>query len=308
MTAKQPGPLRGVITPLVTPLVSRDVIDIAGLERLIEHVVRGGVHGLLVLGSCGEGPSLSHVVRHEMVDLVCRLANGRVPVLVGITDTSMAESVKTAQRAADAGAAALVLSAPYYFVPTQAELQSYVRNIVAQASLPVLLYNAPLYTKIEFSLDTVRHAMHLPQVIGIKDSSGDMIYFHHLLQLAQEREDFAVLIGPEQLLAEALLFGAHGGVVGGSNLDPKLYVDLYNAATVRDIPRVAELHQRVLRLAQSVYTVARDDAGVIKGLKCALSCLGICEDFLADPLQRLRGTEREAITQRLEELGIGVLQ
>lgn len=297
-------PLRGIITPLVTPLACRDVIDVIGLERLVEHVIRGGVHGIFTLGTSGEGPSLSYAVRHELIDLVCRLADQRVPVLVGITDTSMAESVKTARRAADAGAAALVLSAPYYFAPTQAELQSYIRNLVSQVSLPVVLYNIPLYTKVSFSLDTVRHALHLPQVIGIKDSSGDMAYIHQLLQLARERPEFAVLIGPEPLLAESLLFGAHGGIVGGSNLDPRLYVDLYNAATSGDMPRLIELHQRVLRLAQCIYTVAKDDAGVIKGLKCALSCLGICEDFLADPLQRLRGAERETIVQRLEELAI----
>ena len=108
--------------PMVTPLVARDTLDVEGLERLVEHILAGGVAGLFVLGTTGEAPSLSYPLRREVIDRVCRQVDGRVPVLVGVTDTSFVESVRLAGHAADAGASAVVLSAPYYFPAGQPEL------------------------------------------------------------------------------------------------------------------------------------------------------------------------------------------
>ncbi len=114
--------IRGIIPPLVTPLRERDMLDVAGLERLIEHVLSGGVHGLFVLGTTGEGPSLSYRLRREVISRTCRQVANRVPVLVGITDTAFVESVHLSQHAAEAGARAVVTSAPYYFPAGQPEL------------------------------------------------------------------------------------------------------------------------------------------------------------------------------------------
>src|SRR5690606_34572002 len=104
----------GIIPPMVTPLSGRDTLDIDGTQRLVEHLIGGGVHGIFILGTTGEAPSLSYRLRRELIDLVCQLADRRVPVLVGITDTSFVESVNLAGHAASAGAAAVVLSTPYY--------------------------------------------------------------------------------------------------------------------------------------------------------------------------------------------------
>ena len=114
--------LQGIIPPLATPLLSQDELDIDGVDRLVEHVIQGGVHGLFILGSCGEGPSLSYRLRRELIARVCERTNGRVPVLVGITDSAFTESVALADFAEDAGAAAVVASAPYYFAPSTTEL------------------------------------------------------------------------------------------------------------------------------------------------------------------------------------------
>ncbi len=107
-----PSPLRGIIPPMVTPLLDRDTLDVAGLERLIEHILSGGVHGLFILGTTGEAPSLSYRLRYELIERVCRQVKGRVPVLVGITDTCFTESLNTANKARDAGAQAVVLAPP----------------------------------------------------------------------------------------------------------------------------------------------------------------------------------------------------
>ncbi len=299
-----PQPLRGIIPPLVTPLLGRDSLDVAGLERLIEHVLAGGVHGLFILGTTGEAPSLSHRLRHELIERVCGQVKGRVPVLVGITDTCFTESVNMACKAKDAGAAAAVLAPPYYFPAGQPELLEYLEHLTPELPLPLFLYNMPRYTKAVFEPQTVRAAADIPGVVGLKDSSGNMSYFHRLQSQLRDHPHFSLLMGPEELLAEAVLLGAHGGVCGGANLIPRLYVDLYNAASSRDIRTMEALHNKVMQISETLYNVGRYESSFLKGVKCALSCMGICNDFLAEPFHRFRGAERDVIRKHLEELGI----
>jgi dihydrodipicolinate synthase/N-acetylneuraminate lyase len=299
-----PAPLTGIIPPLVTPLRGADELDVLGFDRLIEHVLEGGVNGLFLLGTTGEGPALSQRLRAEVIDAGCRRVAGRVPVLVGITDPSFAETLRLARRAAAAGAQALVLAPPYYFPIDQPELRGYVKRVANAVALPVFLYNLPSFTKVPFEPETVGQLLGIPNVVGLKDSGGDMGYLHAVRQLAAARPDFTVLIGPEELLAEAVLLGAHGGVCGGANLAPRLYVDLYNAARTGDVARVRELHAKVMRIATTIYSVGSRSAGVIQGLKCALSYLGICDDFVAEPFRRLEGPQRDRVRAALVELGL----
>jgi len=298
------SPLRGIIPPMVTPLAGRDALDVPGLERLIEHILAGGVHGLFILGTTGEAPSLSHRLRHEFVERVCQVVGRRVPILVGITDTSFVESVNLACKAAESGADALVLSVPYYFPAGQPELLEYLQHIVPQLPLPVLLYNMPNRPDPVFAINTVKAAAEIPDIVGLKDSSGNMMYFRQLQSTLEDRPDFSLLIGPETLLAEAVLLGGHGGVCGGANLLPRLYVDLYEAALAKDFARVETLHKTVVHLNAKVYRVGRYGSSFLKGLKCALSCLDICSDFLAEPFHRFREAQREQIRKHMAELGI----
>ncbi len=267
---KLPIPLRGIIPPMVTPLSGRDKLDIAGTERLVEHLLRGGVQGLFILGTTGEAPSLSYRLRRDLVSLVCRQVAGRAPVLVGITDTAYIESVALASYAADAGAQAVVLSAPYYFPAGQQELREYLEDIVADLPLPVFLYNMPTHTKITFEPGTVRAALDIPNIVGLKDSSAQMIYFHKLRSICAERPDFSLLVGPEELLGEAVLFGAcTAACAAGPTLFPKLYVELYEAALAGNVERMLALHAQVIRIGRTIYSVGQHGSAFIKGLKCA---------------------------------------
>lgn len=295
---------RGIFVPMITPLRDRDTLDVAGLERLIEHILSGGVHGLFVLGTTGEAPSLSYRLRRELIERTCRLVGGRVPVLAGITDTAFVESVALAHFAAGAGAQALVLSAPYYFPNSQPELIEYIEHLAPELPLPLFLYNMPTHTKTVFEVETVRRAMQIPNLAGLKDSSADMTYFRQLVLLRRERPDLSLFIGSEELLAEAVLLGGQGGVCGGANLCPRLYVELYEAAAAGRLERVAELHTQVMRLSSMLYHVGRHSSAYIKGLKCALRELGICDDFMAEPFHRFREEERARVRACLSELGI----
>ncbi|MGO8751483.1 MAG: dihydrodipicolinate synthase family protein [Thermoguttaceae bacterium] len=294
----------GIIPPMVTPLTDRDALDAAGLERLIEHILAGGVHGLFILGTTGEGPSLSYRLRRELIERTCRQVRRRVPVLVGITDTAFVESVNVARWAADAGADAVVAAPPYYLAGGQSELFEYLEHLVPQLPLPLFLYNMPALTKVSFEVETVRRAMDNPRIIGLKDSSGNMIYFHRVVELLRHRPDWSLFIGPEEMTADAILAGGHGGVNGGANFYPRLYVDLYNAAKAGDMARVRSLHPEVMFISDNLYRIGRHSPAVIKGIKAALSILGVCDDFMAEPFRRFRDPQRAQVRAVLCRLNL----
>jgi 4-hydroxy-tetrahydrodipicolinate synthase len=299
-------PLTGIVPPLITPMRDRDALDAPGLERLVERILAGGVSGVFVLGTTGEGPSLSYRLRRELIDRVCRQVDGRVPVLVGITDTAFVEALNLARVAADTGADALVAAPPYYLPGGQPELREYLHHLVPELPLPLFLYNMPALTKVPFELETVRSAMDDPRVVGLKDSSGDMSYFRDAAALLPRRPDWSLLVGPEEHLMDALLAGGHGGVCGGANLFPALYVDLFQACRAGDLTRARALQEQVLRVGDALYRIGRHPSAFIKGLKCALSCLGVCDDFMAEPFHRFRADERALVEQRLEALQEGI--
>ncbi len=287
---------------MVTPLRGRDELDVAGLERLIEHILAGGVSGLFILGTTGEGPSLSYRLRRELIDRVCKQVKQRIPILVGITDTAFVESVQIAQAAANAGANAVVLAPPYYLPEAQPELQEYLEHLVPELPIPLFVYNMPALTKVHFELDTIRRAMDEPRIIGFKDSSGDLSYFKNVSELIQRRPDWSLLIGPEEKLFDALQLGGHGGVSGGANLFPKLYVRLVEAHRAGNLARAGELQQQIQRVSDSFYRIGKHSSSIIKGIKCALACQGICDDFMAEPFHRFRSGEREMVVARLQTI------
>lgn len=295
--------LRGIVPPLVTPLRDRDALDLDGLQRLVEHVIGGGVSGLFILGTTGEAPSLSYRLRRELIDRVCQLTAGRVPVLVGITDTSFIESVQLARHSADAGAAAVVLSTPYYFPAGQTELTGYIEHLVAELPLPLVLYNMPSLTKVWFEIDTLRKLASLDRIIGIKDSSGDLDYFARLMSLREVRPDWSIMIGPEAMLPEAIRLGGDGGVAGGANVFPRLFVNCFEAAIANDEARLTKLRQTINDL-QKIYEIGKYASRFIKATKCALSLRGICDDFMAEPFHRFHAPERERVRQILDSLNL----
>jgi dihydrodipicolinate synthase/N-acetylneuraminate lyase len=295
-------PLTGIIPPMITPLRDRDELDVAGLERLIEHILAGGVRGLFILGTTGEGPSLSYRLRSELIQHACKQVNRRVPVLVGITDTSFVESLNVARSAADSGADALVVAPPYYLPEAQPELQEYLEHLIPELPLPIYLYNMPALTKVHFELETVRRAMDEPRIIGLKDSSGDLNYFKSAAEMILQRPDWSLLIGPEEKLFDSLQLGGNGGVSGGANLFPKLYVKLVEAHRAGNPARAQELQRQIQRVSDSFYRIGKYSSSIIKGIKCAASCLGLCNDFMAEPFHRFRATEADLVKTRLKEI------
>ena len=300
--AKLPTPLRGIVPPLASPLLDEDTLDVDGLERLVEHVLEGGVSGLFVLGTTGEGPSLGRRLRRELIEQACRITAGRAPVLVGVTDSSLPESVDLATFAESCAAAAIVVAPPFYFKASQTDLLDYVKRLADRSPLPMFLYNIPGCTKVSFDPETVRAAADIPGVVGIKDSCGDIENFRRLIELLSDRPNFTLMMGPDKLTARAIMMGAHGAVSGGANLFPKHYVSLYAAASAGDRETVDKLQEKVVRVYDTIYHAIEDPVSYVKSVKCALSHMGICGDTMVPPLQSFNAADSETIAANLKEL------
>jgi 4-hydroxy-tetrahydrodipicolinate synthase len=296
----------GIIPPLVTPFAGHsDALDRTSLDRLLERLVTGGVHGVFILGTTGEGPSLSARLKAELIRATTKTVNRRTHVLVNITDTSFAESMQTAAVAAEAGADALVISPSPYFPVDQSELLAYLRKVARQSPLPVLLYQMPSHVKVNIELPTVEALLQERNIVGIKDSSGAMIYFQQLVAMAQRtRPDWGVMVGPEQLFIQSVLFGGHGAVCGGGNLQPRFFVDAFNAALKKDLPRLADMQKHIETCCDQIYGLGRGSSAFISAIKLALSVMGICENRLAEPLAPIGDDVRPVMQKRLEQLGI----
>lgn len=296
--------LRGIVPPLITPLLGNDTLDTESLERLIEHLIDGGVHGLFILGTTGEEQSLSYRVRNEMIRETCRINAGRLPVLVCVTDTSIVESVNLASVAANAGAVAVVSAAPYYFATGQPELAEYYEDMLPQLPLPLFLYNMPSHVKVNFSPSTICRIAENDKVVGLKDSSANLPYFQSVMyKMRRQRPDFTMLMGPEEVLGESVLMGADGGVCGGANMFPRLYVNMYEEASKGNLERVRQLQQLIMQVSTSIYNVGQHGSSYLKGLKCACSLLGIIrDDFVAAPFHKFNSPERAKIARALEML------
>jgi len=297
---KLPRPLRGVITAMVTPLNQDLNLDQEGLERLVEHLIAGGVHGIFLLGTTGEAPNLPYDVRFAVIEQTCKLAGNRVPVIVGITDTSHKDAIRMAAKSYESGALAVVAAPPYYFQVSQADLLNYFKRLALESPLPLFLYNAPLNTHHWIEVETVIQLAAESNVAGLKDSGLSMGYFHAVREGVRDRSDFSLLVGPDDLLAEAVLLGAHGGMAGGSNVWPRLFAALYEAAAAGDLSRVVALQQRAVQFGTAVYR----SANPLRGLKCALSVLGICSTDMTPPLQSYSQKEHDQVEKYLQTVDV----
>ncbi|WP_419999573.1 dihydrodipicolinate synthase family protein [Streptomyces boninensis] len=225
-----PAPFTGVVPPLCTPLTAEGEVDTESMRSLAEHLVGAGVDGLFLLGSSGETAYLSDAQRRTALEAAVAAADGRVPVLAGVIDMTTARVIDQARMAREAGADALVATAPFYTLTHPAEIANHFRRIRAAVDLPLFAYDIPVSVHSKLSRDTVLALAADGTLAGLKDSSGDDASLRRLMVRLRERgllERFSVLTGAEMVVDGALLAGAHGVVPGLGNVDPAGCVELY---------------------------------------------------------------------------------
>jgi 4-hydroxy-tetrahydrodipicolinate synthase len=292
--------IEGIIPPLLTPLTGRRELDREAVARMIGHVASAGVHGIFLLGSTGEWASLPEAIRKELVIHGTAAAKGKLPVLVNITDTSVDEVRRKAIEAAEAGADYSVLAPPYYYAMNRKELEDFLQLAAKGSPLPLILYNAPQYTRNAIEPETVRVLAQQDHILGIKDSSGNMEYLNRLIH-ARLEPGFSILIGPEMLLSECLGMGCSGGVCGGANLFPRLYCELYKAARNGETALLEKLQLKIRRIHDEVYSGSDSALSHVLGLKYLMARRGLCHPHMAMPLYETISDSRKKIMDRLLE-------
>jgi 4-hydroxy-tetrahydrodipicolinate synthase len=295
----QASDLQGIIPALITPLDERGEPDEISIHRLIAFQLDAGVNALFVLGSTGEGPLLTVDQKLRVIRSTVEAAQGRVPVLAAITNSSPRESVAFGKLAHQAGANALVTTAPFYFLHSQPELLTYFRFLKSSLDLPLTTYDVPSAVKVKLSTATVRTLAEEELVIGIKDSSGDLAGFRELVMATQHLPNFRALTGSEHYLDAVLQVGGHGGVLGLASVIPGLYVSIYQAVQAGEWKRAAELQQRAIRVLHLFYVGQSGGsftASAIGSFKVALREMGVIRcSTLTVPLQPLNASEEDAV-------------
>lgn len=291
------GWIQGVIVPLVTPVDEQELVEEQALRQLVEHVLSGGVHGILSLGSNGEFYGLDHEQQARAVAITLSQVAGRVPVYMGIGAITTKECLKLAALGEQLGAQAITLLPPMFLTPNEEELYQHFRTIAESVSIPVLLYNNPDRVGNNLSARLIARLAHLPNILGVKDSSGDMTLTAEYIRLTREL-DFRVLAGRDVLILSSLVYGAIGCVASTANIVPDLVVRIYEAYQAGDLAgaREAQFQLAPLRLAFNLasFPVVTKEAMNLLGLPAGASIL---------PNTACTAENRQKLTHILQEMG-----
>ena len=295
--------LTGLIPPMVTPLDAKRRLDKKGTKNMVNHLLKGGVDGIFLLGTTGEGPHLSYAIRVELVKTVCGLVKGRVPVLVGITETDLDDAVAFAARCKAHGASAVVAAPPYYFKLTQAECVAWFTEMADRLPLPLVVYDMPAHTDTIIEPSTIAKLAAHPNIIAMKDSSSIIALFNKFrVALEPYAEKFSLFMGPDEAMGEAVLLGADGGVCTGANLWPAQFKAMYLAAKAGDVESVRRLQRFTTMSSYLLYGLGQGQIGFLKGVKCALAEMGLIQNVLAAPFTPFEGADRRKVKAALKTL------
>ena len=274
----------GVITPLLTPINQDESVNYEQIRSLTDYVIDGGVDAVFVMGSTGEFARFDAQTRGEILKKAIKAVAGRVPVYVGVADTGLSSVLRNVSQAEEAGADVLVVTLPYYFpIYNNDEAYSFFSGVAASTKLPIMLYDIPSTCGASISLDAMERLFQIDNIVGIKDSSGNLEKLQEILKRYKNRgKDFAVTVGDERLCYDGFSSGADGIVPSLSNPYPKLLSDIYRAAKINDKPRLKELCDVMNRMNQlNSYCNAWMSPNVWR--KKALSNMGICNEYCTRP-------------------------
>lgn len=291
------APFHGLIIPMLTPLDAEERLDRPAVSRFVEFLLAGGADALFILGTNGEGATLRPAVRHAVAEATVEAARGRVPVLAGVLEPGTARVIDEIRALAGRGLAGYVATVPFYFPwYGEADIRDHFRKIADAADQPLLLYNIPQATKLSLKADSVLQLAGHPNIVGLKDSSGDWAEFQAVL-FRRPDPAFAVLQGIHQLSAVSLLAGGDGLVPGYANMHPKLLADMIAAAGAGNIEATLA-HQATLDQLLRVRGRAN-----IHSNKLLCKIQGLMDDHVTAPLPRLTPQEAEKFLAECRALG-----
>lgn len=273
----------GVVVPMISPFTPAGTVDEPAVERVVERLLSGGVHGIFPLGTTGESMLIHRADKRRLVTSTVRAVNGRSMVYAGISGNSLRVSLELANDYAGLGVDALVAHPPTYYELFDAEIEAYFMRLADEVKLPLVLYNIPQTTRHSISLDVVDRLRRHENIVALKDSANDPARLSALLQRVGGKDGLPVLLGCSAQYAHGLKAGGVGLVPSGAHLVPDKYVALYNAAMRHDWARVDQL-QKETEDACRPYLAGRGIGQGIAALKAMLERQGICGRTVLSPL------------------------
>lgn len=289
---------RGIIPPVVTPLLADESLDLPGLRKHIDFLLAKGVDAIFVLGTTGEFYALDEAEKQAVTAAAVEHCRGRCPVYVGTGAETTREVVRLTQMAEREGADGVSVITPYFLKPTQPELIDHFRRVAENTRVAVVLYNNPGPTGVTLEVDTVAKLAEVPNIVAIKDSSGDLANTIELLK-ATPRDKFSVLNGRDTLILAALMFGTHGAIPATCNVAPELCVGIYQAFTKGDIAAARTLQDRLAPVRLSL-TLGTGNGAV----KEAMALLGRSAGPNRAPIGPLPAEKREKLKAILAKAGL----
>jgi 4-hydroxy-tetrahydrodipicolinate synthase len=291
--------LQGVLPALITPLKRDGTADEPAIHRLVDHVMKGGVSGLVPLGSTGENASLDETTRRTMLTAVVDAAAGRVPVICGVAQTHIAASRAEVQAAARLGAAAVLVAPPFYYLTDQRTVLAFYRQLAADSPLPIFLYHIPQLTKVMTEPATVATLAREGTIAGIKDSSRDFEYFENICLQTRDLPDFRIFTGSDTMLLPSMVMGGAGTICGAANVAPAWVVGIYDDFKRGDWSAARKHQDALFELVMAVR------GGVFPAaIKSALHLMGVCDPWPAPPVEGLDEASEGRLRQLLEQWGL----
>ncbi|MBN1561545.1 4-hydroxy-tetrahydrodipicolinate synthase [candidate division KSB1 bacterium] len=287
----------GSTVALITPFRHDFSIDEERLRHLVDWHIEQGTDVILTCGTTGESATMSHEEHHRVIDIVIEHAAGRIPVMAGAGSNSTAEAVSLTRHASQAGADAILSVGPYYNKPTQKGHYEHFKTIAESTDKPIIIYNVPGRTASNISGDTTLRLAGIPNIIGVKEASGDLSQIMHILRFRPD--DFLVLSGDDALTLALMSLGADGVISVVANEAPALTRDMVHAALAGEWNKARALHFRLLPLMEFNFCESNPVP-----VKTACAMLGLTEEVVRLPLVKMSNENKEKMRLLLRELAL----
>jgi 4-hydroxy-tetrahydrodipicolinate synthase len=284
----------GVYAAMATPLTQDGEIDPAGVKNVVDYLFTSGVTGLSILGSTGEGPALTISQRQKALELSVDAAAGRGAVFTGAASTIVSEVIASLKTSAGSGAKGALVPPPYYYRLESDAIVTYFERVAEASPVPIILYNIPVMTKLQIPPAAVARLAAHPNIMGLKDSGGDLGYFATLARLVATIPGFTLYTGSDELLAAALTVGGHGLIGGAVNTVPELLSAVFRAYQDGDTARAVALAGPIAR-ANAAVKVGTFPAAI----KAQYFLKGLCGPYVAAPIPVLTDAEMTELRERL---------
>lgn len=288
---------RGVVVPMVTPVTENQLLDVAAVERIIEFFAVNGVAPLL-MGTTGEGNSVSAADGLLLVETAVKAAKGRILIYAGLTGNCFSEQIRQAEAYTKAGADVIVATLPSYYALTEEQMYGYYKNLADNIAGPLMLYNILATTHMTIPVDVVKRLAEHPNIVGLKDSERDLERMQQCIAFSKERDDFAYFCGWAAQSAYSLSLGGDGIVPSTGNYVPKMFANLYEAAVKGDMALANSLQDETNEIAK-IYQAERTLGQSLTALKVMMQTKGLCEPWMLMPLTRLSAKEEQEIIAKV---------